>query len=423
MAVLLVHSAAAVLSTRPAPRPSVPRTAARTAASLPLRIDGTWYDLRDYADSHPGGRWLLEYCAGRDVTALFRATHMLGESTAAAALKKLPTLDEASVPLPSRAGLPPSHLAPEGLLQGPYVVELHQSGHASPSPPPLPPIDSALRDELRAMMRRRFPTREAMKATRAHWARTALAAALCAACWVGWLSFNPLAIALLPGAQWLLAAHTVHEATHGALSADSRVNFWAQFTAHPILFNVFVWVPQHLISHHQYTNDPQHDVDVHHFAPARLAASLPAPYVPPSGFNQGWTFVWKGCLTTLGTCILQPLRTLTEKPTPNFDVNLTPIPSAVSKRTLVPAPPARATCARPLSRPPDPIATCTPCLRGPLLTRPSTRAPHASRHHSCCPCCPPSSSCSTPSSRSPSAPHPRPAPSCSPKCGRGSACR
>jgi fatty acid desaturase len=45
--------------------------------------------------------------------------------------------------------------------------------------------------------------------------------------------------------------------------------------------------------------------------------------------------VWKGCLTTLGTCILQPLRTLRETATPNFDANLTPIPAAVSKRTLL----------------------------------------------------------------------------------------
>jgi len=101
------------------------------------------------------------------------------------------------------------------------------------------------------------------------------------------------------------------------------------------MFNVFVWVPQHMISHHQYTNDHELDVDVHHFSPARLAAAQPAKPPPMSGFNEGWTFVWKGCLTTLGTCILQPLRTLTEKPTPNFDVNITPVPAAVSKPLLL----------------------------------------------------------------------------------------
>jgi len=75
-------------------------------------------------------------------------------------------------------------------------------------------------------------------------------------------------------------------------------------------------------------------VDCHHFAPALISDEQPRMAEVGSSFNQGWTFVWKGFLTTLGTSILQPLRTLREKPTPNFDVNVTPVPAAVSKRTL-----------------------------------------------------------------------------------------
>jgi len=132
----------------------------------------------------------------------------------------------------------------------------------------------------------------------------------------------------------VLIAHTVHEATHGNLSTDPRVNYWFQFTSHPICFNVFVWIPQHLLSHHQYTNDHRHDADCHHFAPAMIADDQPPMTPSARRFNEAWTFVWKAFLTTLGTCILQPLRTLREAPTPNYDVNVTPIPSAVSKRAL-----------------------------------------------------------------------------------------
>ena len=33
-----------------------------TKKPLPLRIDGEWYDARDYDDTaHAGGRWLVEY--------------------------------------------------------------------------------------------------------------------------------------------------------------------------------------------------------------------------------------------------------------------------------------------------------------------------------------------------------------------------
>ena len=353
------------------PTPRVPSAAQRarihpapaSRPTLPLRINGTWYDASAYALKHEGGRWLLEYARGRDVTALFRATHLFGETRAASHLATLPVLPIEALRLPSRAGLSPRELlreaageaGGESALQGPYVID-ERPGRAPAdmtTPAPLPHIDSPLRAELQAMLRRRFPTRRSMKATPAHWARTAVAAALCAQCWVGWYHLNPIAVLLLPLAQWLLAAHTVHEATHGALSTNPTVNYWAQFTAHPILFNVFVWIPQHLLSHHQYTNDPHHDVDLHHFAPARLANAQPAPArlanaqpaaaaaasagasSAASSFNEAWTFVWKGCLTTLGTSILQPLRTLTEKPTPNFDSNLTPVPAAVSKRTLL----------------------------------------------------------------------------------------
>lgn len=77
-----------------------------------------------------------------------------------------------------------------------------------------------------------------------------------------------------------------------------------------------------------YTNDYRHDVDCHHFAPALISSEQPGYPVQQqgSGFNEGWTFVWKGLLTTIGTSILQPLRTLLEKPTPNYDVNVTPVP-------------------------------------------------------------------------------------------------
>jgi len=161
--------------------------------------------------------------------------------------------------------------------------------------------------------------------------RIGLAAAATAYCWQGWYHGDVALTAALPFVHWILAAHTCHEATHSTLSTNEHVNYWLQFTAHPIMFNVFVWIPQHLISHHQYTNDPNLDVDVHHFAPALLSQEQP-PLDPDA--NRGWTFAWKGMLTSLGTCILQPMRTLLDSTTPNFDENITPIPHGVSKATL-----------------------------------------------------------------------------------------
>jgi len=301
--------------------------------TLPLRIDGTWYDLSGWAGDHPGGRWLLEYARGRDVTALFHAVHMKSAQKSEAALSRLPRLDAAQLPQPSRPCPFPGEQAQQGALQGAFVLA-GLDGEPEPETPPLPPIDSPLRRELAEMLRREFPTSASSKASAAHWARTLLALVGTLACWAGWAQGSALACLLLPAVHWVLIAHTVHEATHGNLHTDPRINFWAQFTSHPICFNVFVWIPQHLLSHHQYTNDFEHDVDCHHFAPALISDAQPRMAPADSDFNEGWTFVWKGFLTTLGTSILQPLRTLREKPTPNYDVNVTPVPAAVSKRTL-----------------------------------------------------------------------------------------
>jgi len=329
----ITRGAARLAVASPAELAPAARPRAARAASLPLRIDGEWYELGDWASDHPGGRWLLEYARGRDVTALFHAIHMRNEKLSYAALAKLPRLEASAVPLPTSPGMHPSQLHAEGQLQGEYVLSIG----APPDLPPLPPIDSALRSELGALLRREFPNAASSKATPAHWARTALAALGTAACWAGWLKGSALACLLLPFVHWVLIAHTVHEATHGNLSTDPRVNYWLQFTSHPICFNVFVWIPQHLLSHHQYTNDFKHDVDCHHFAPALISSEQPGYPVQQQGstYNEAWTFVWKGLLTTIGTSILQPLRTLLEKPTPNYEVNVTPVPLAVSKRQLL----------------------------------------------------------------------------------------
>ena len=304
----LVAALAAASSALHLPRPALTK-AQRARQPLPLRIDGQWYDAADYAATqHVGGQWLMEYSRGRDVTYLFRAAHSQNEARAAKALEAMPRIEARDAPAA------PHHFA---LADEPEDVA----------------VDSPLRAELKAMVRRRFGSSlEATKATPGQWARIGVFFALTASCWVGWFRGDGAATALLPLASWLLTAHTAHDATHGSLSTDARVNFWLQFTAHPLFFNVFVWIPQHLLSHHQYTNDEDFDVDLHHFAPAKLSPDT--DYGGDSELNAGWTFVVKGCLSTLGTTLLQPARTLLESATPNFDENITPVPEVVAKEAL-----------------------------------------------------------------------------------------
>ena len=211
----ITRGAARLAVASPAELQPAPRPRAARAASLPLRIDGEWYELGDWAGEHPGGRWLLEYARGRDVTALFHAIHMRNEKLSYAALAKLPRLEASAVPLPTSPGMHPSQLHAEGQMQGEYVLSIG----APPDLPPLPPIDSALRSELSALLRREFPNAASSKATPAHWARTALAALGTAACWAGWLKGSALACLLLPFVHWVRQQGQSDPAAKGPSSA------------------------------------------------------------------------------------------------------------------------------------------------------------------------------------------------------------
>ena len=160
-----------------------------------MRIDGEWYDARDYAETaHAGGRWLVEYARGRDVSFLFKSIHSLNEEKARNALLKLPKIAE------------PRDAAPYGFALGEEPDEVE--------------IDSPLRKELRALVRRRFGTDpDAAKATPGQWLRIGLFGALTASAWLRWLQGSVLATLVLPFAAWLLVAHTAHDATHGSLSS------------------------------------------------------------------------------------------------------------------------------------------------------------------------------------------------------------
>ena len=98
------------------------RPTSSTTTPLPLKIDGAWYDVGGWADEHPGGRWLLEYARGRDVTALFHAVHMKSQQKSELALRKLPRLEASSLPQPGRPCPFPGEQEREQTLQGEYVL-------------------------------------------------------------------------------------------------------------------------------------------------------------------------------------------------------------------------------------------------------------------------------------------------------------
>jgi hypothetical protein len=267
-----------------------------TAATRPLhlKIDGHWYDVTAWADKHPGGKYVLEWADGYDVTNAFHTIHLFGSKKSSDVLAKLPAADltqrdqrEQVLPPIDRAPMaeqqptfmdrfmwageqavrlasPPASALPEqvpvspaaGLAWQPREAAMHgeaqqraqapaaSSSTTAPSTSEGRVGESALKRDLEDMLRRHFSSPAEYKATPEHWARIAAAFALWAACLTGWVSGSLPATLLLPYAQWLLFSPTVHESSHSTLSTVPWVNKAAAFCGLPFIYNPYIWWPQ-----------------------------------------------------------------------------------------------------------------------------------------------------------------------------------
>lgn len=334
---------------------------------LHLKIDGKWYDVTDWADKHPGGRYVLEWADGFDVTNAFNTIHLFSTKKSNEILKRLPKADlgnrqSSPTVLPPIVQAPMKDHQPTSMDRffkvGEKIVQL-ASPPATNSPKAVPVVpasglswqqtqtndrltnhendpssvvvegkvgDSALKQDLEDLLQKHFASPAEYKATPEHWVRIVGAFLLWATCLVGWIEGSLPASLVLPFAQWLLFSPTVHEASHSTLSTIPWVNKAAAFCGLPFIYNPYIWWRQHILSHHQYTNDDALDVDLHHLRPARLH--------PGSEVDEGYSganFIFKGYFSTIGMSVLWPLRALQGKSTGRWYENLvTPKPDAVS---------------------------------------------------------------------------------------------
>lgn len=200
-----------------------PKAAAETP--IHLRIDGKWVDASGWADKHPGGRFVLEWADGFDVTGAFHTVHLFSSKKASDILETLPEADLASrakqervLPLIERR---PGHGEPTGMDRfmnaGEQAVRLASMPTAAelPAPVPVAPAadlcwqqaggnvigESALKRDLEAMLHRNFQSPDEYKATPEHWARIGGALALWAVCFAGWVQGDTAATLALPFAR------------------------------------------------------------------------------------------------------------------------------------------------------------------------------------------------------------------------------
>lgn len=213
------------------------------------RIHGRDYDLTSFVDSHPGGAFLILLGKGTDCTILFETYHVFNEPR-----KRLRTHDV------SADGLQPEVPA----CPSPFLVDVRTMVKQY--------FAEARGSDMRAKI-----TRAGLVASSAHktsWAQLSRMALLLVcegvATW-WWLASGLISAGFCAGlCGYLLMVNLGHDASHGALTRYPKLNNLGHYLGNaPFVTGHASWSLQHVVSHHQHTNEVGQDVDAHHFPFAR----------------------------------------------------------------------------------------------------------------------------------------------------------
>ena len=205
----------------------------RAIRSHVWRIHDRDYDLSSFVRDHPGGPMIL-LGKGSDCTMLFESYHAFNEP---------------------RKRLRKHDVSLDGLS------------------PPVPPCPSPFLVDVHAMIREHF-AKQPKFAHKAHGCQLLAIATLfvleIAAAWY-WLAFRSWIAGAVAGAlNYLVMVNAAHDGSHGALSGRKWLNSLGHFAGGaPWVTGQFSWWLQHVVSHHQHTNELGLDVDVTQFPFAR----------------------------------------------------------------------------------------------------------------------------------------------------------
>jgi fatty acid desaturase len=189
-------------------------------------ILGNAYDLFPIYNSHPGGTLMLDLMKGQDCTNVVRSSHM--------------------IPFPKMLDM---------------IENYRIDGVCDPNYSNTDIIDDPFHDDVKTMIRK-YRKQHGTKMT---WLE------MIYGCTVGclwlysvriWFTGSISFAFLFPTLNWLIVSTFTHEGSHGAISHNPLTNLVAscsaQWTWDPV-----VWYFQHIVSHHQHTNDKD-DTDLYH---------------------------------------------------------------------------------------------------------------------------------------------------------------
>jgi len=196
------------------------------------RIHGRDYDMTSFVKDHPGGPHMIMLGKGTDCTVLFETYHIINEP---------------------RKRLAKHDVTPDG------------------QKPPVPdgPTVSPFMADVRTMIREHFKDKP-KGAHKSSWLRSFLI-------FVAWclemsmmylmLQYRSVGAGLAAGFfGYLVMVNLAHDASHAAYSRKPTVNTLMHLIgASPFVTGQMTWWMQHIVSHHQHTNEMGLDVDAHHF--------------------------------------------------------------------------------------------------------------------------------------------------------------
>lgn len=207
-------------------------------------IDGVVYDLTNFSD-HPGGETAISWAYGRDATALFRSYHIWNDKPRKLLQKyrkaeQPPELAEALKQLQSSSEWKNKRTQQQGWTW-----------------------DDDFTEEAIQMVRDHFKGKDHF----ASWKKLAIMAVLfCMFLYTGILWFQGIwwTCVAFPFISWILGVHTLHDASHRAMSKTGWINDAYMIYALPFTSPI-MWYHQHVIGHHTAPNTRQ-DPDLRHGA-------------------------------------------------------------------------------------------------------------------------------------------------------------
>jgi delta11-fatty-acid desaturase len=268
-----------------------------------VKIHNKYYDITNFA--HPGGPVAIMAANRRDATALFESHHPFSERTMMNNILKKYEMNEEREKCEN-------YLLP-GEKENGDIFDWEETMKSD--------FTREVRDKVKKHFQRQAEQRgvsliEATKATPQKWCEWGAFAA--ATMWSFYtmlysqsIFWSWLNVFLFPSLYWMSGA-MFHDGSHFAISRDWRINWWMQYV-YRVISSPYVWLHQHIIGHHPYTNIHNKDPDLNHeMSLLTNRQEMPVRYTE----HTKWNIIHEGqekiffILTSFGllaTTILSPL--------------------------------------------------------------------------------------------------------------------